>query len=210
MVDDHSVVRVGIKFLVQQNFQDTSVDEANNGDNAITLFKRNNYDIIILDVNMPGTDTINLIEYFLSTNPTQNILVFTMNPEELFAKRFLKLGVKGYLHKESPDEEIVRAIWNVMRGLRYISNSLAQSLSLDVLENKKENPFEALSNREFEVTMCLIKGDSLMQISETLNLHTSTIGTHKAHIFEKLKVQNVIQLAEMAKLYGVAALHDGK
>ena len=66
MVDDHSVVRVGIKFLVQQNFQDTSVDEANNGDNAITLFKKNNYDIIILDVNMPGTDTINLIEYFLS------------------------------------------------------------------------------------------------------------------------------------------------
>ena len=205
IVDDHSVVRTGLKFIVKQNLQNIEVFEASDGNEAIELYKKNEFDLIILDIFIPETNVINLINYFLTKNPAQNILIFTMNSEELYGKRFLKMGAKGYLSKESPDEEIVRAIWIVLKGARYISNNLAQLLSIEALDNKKENPFEALSNREFEVTMCLIKGDSMMQIADTLNLHSSTVATHKAHVFEKVGVQNILQLAEMARLYGLTS-----
>lgn len=211
LVDDHSVVRAGVSYLIKNQFGDSVViDEAKDGDTATNLLKKNPYNLVILDVNIPGTDTINLISYFLTIYPSLNILIFTMNQEEWYGKRFLQMGAKGFLNKESPEEEIQRAIMTVMNGARYISPRLAQILSAEALDKKKDNPFDELSNREFEVVHRLIKGDSVTVIAEALNLHSSTIGTHKAHIFEKLGIQNIIQLAELAKLYGISATTDIK
>ncbi|MGN6491327.1 MAG: response regulator [Agriterribacter sp.] len=211
LVDDHSVVRAGVSYLIKNQFGDSIViDEAKDGDSATNLLKKSPYNLVILDVNIPGTDTINLISYFLTIYPSLNILIFTMNQEEWYGKRFLQMGAKGFLNKESPEEEIQRAIMTVMNGSRYISPRLAQILSTEALDKKKDNPFDELSNREFEVVHRLIKGDSVTAIAEALSLHSSTIGTHKAHIFEKLGIQNIIQLAELAKLYGISAATDIK
>lgn len=179
------------------------VDEAMDGDEATALLKKHSYNLVIMDVNIPGTDVINLIAYFFTLYPNLNILVFTMNQEEWYGKRFLQLGVKGFVNKSSEQSEIQKAISTTLKGHRYISSSLAQLLSLEALDKKKDNPFDSLSNREFEVVHRLIKGDSITVIADALNLHASTIGTHKAHIFEKLGIQNIIQLAELAKLYGI-------
>lgn len=201
IIDDHSIIRVGIAFLIRQEIPSATIDEAKSGDAAVTMLKKNTYDLVILDVNIPGTDTIDFISYLLTATPHLNILIFTMNPEEWYGRRFLKMGVKGFLNKESPEDEIKKAIWMVLKGNRYISPALAQIISMDALEKKKENPFDELSNREFDVAMRLTRGDSVSVIAESLNLHASTVGTHKAHIFEKLNVQNIIQLADLARLY---------
>lgn len=201
IIDDHSIIRVGITFLIRQEIPSAIIDEAKSGDSAVGLLKKQSYDLVILDVNIPGTDTIDFISYLLTSTPHVNILIFTMNPEEWYGRRFLKMGVKGFLNKESPEDEIKKAIWTVLKGNRYISPALAQIISMDALEKKKENPFDELSNREFDVAMRLTRGDSVSAIAESLNLHASTVGTHKAHIFEKLGVQNIIQLADLARLY---------
>lgn len=207
IVDDHSIVRAGISYLLSQEAVPVEIDEARDGVNALSLLKTRSYSLVILDVNIKGTDTIDLIGYMLTVYPGINILVFTMNQEEWFGKRFLQMGVKGFLNKESTDDEIKKAIWMVLKGNRYISNNLAQLLSTEALDSKKENPFDELSNREFEVVLQLIKGDSVSMIAESLSLHASTIGTHKAHIFQKLGVQNIIQLTDLAKLYGIDSMY---
>lgn len=210
IIDDHSIIRVGIAFLIRQEIPSAAIDEAKSGDAAVVLLKKNTYDLVILDVNIPGTDTIDFISYLLTATPHPNILIFTMNPEEWYGRRFLKMGVKGFLNKESPEDEIKKAIWTVLKGNRYISPALAQIISMDALEKKKENPFDELSNREFDVAMRLTRGDSVSVIAESLNLHASTVGTHKAHIFEKLNVQNIIQLADLARLYDATASSGAK
>ena len=210
IIDDHSIIRVGIAFLIRQEMPSAVIDEAKTGDAAVALLKKNNYELVILDVNIPGTDTIDFISYLLTATPHLNILIFTMNPEEWYGRRFLKMGVKGFLNKESPEDEIKKAIWTVLKGDRYISPALAQIISMDALEKKQENPFDELSNREFDVAMRLTRGDSVSAIAESLNLHSSTVGTHKAHIFEKLRVQNIIQLADLARLYDASASSGNK
>lgn len=210
IIDDHSIIRVGIAFLIRQEIPSAVIDEAKSGDAAVALLKKSTYDLVILDVNIPGTDTIDFISYLLTATPHLNILIFTMNPEEWYGRRFLKMGVKGFLNKESPEDEIKKAIWTVLKGNRYISPALAQIISMDALEKKKENPFDELSNREFDVAMRLTRGDSVSVIAESLNLHASTVGTHKAHIFEKLNVQNIIQLADLARLYDANGISGNK
>lgn len=210
IIDDHSIIRVGIAFLIRQEIPSAVIDEAKSGDAAVALLKKNTYDLVILDVNIPGTDTIDFISYLLTATPHLNILIFTMNPEEWYGRRFLKMGVKGFLNKESPEDEIKKAIWTVLKGNRYISPALAQIISMDALEKKKDNPFDELSNREFDVAMRLTRGDSVSVIAESLNLHASTVGTHKAHIFEKLNVQNIIQLADLARLYDANGISGNK
>jgi DNA-binding NarL/FixJ family response regulator len=210
IIDDHSIIRVGIAFLIRQEIPTAVIDEAKSGDAAVALLKKNTYELVILDVNIPGTDTIDFISYLLTATPHLNILIFTMNPEEWYGRRFLKMGVKGFLNKESPEEEIKKAIWTVLKGNRYISPALAQIISMDALEKKKDNPFDELSNREFDVAMRLTRGDSVSVIAESLNLHASTVGTHKAHIFEKLNVQNIIQLADLARLYDANGISGNK
>lgn len=210
IIDDHSIIRVGITFLIRQEIPSAVIDEAKSGDAAVALLKKTTYDLVMLDVNIPGTDTIDFISYLLTATPHLNILIFTMNPEEWYGRRFLKMGVKGFLNKESPEEEIKKAILTVLKGNRYISPALAQIISMDALEKKKDNPFDELSNREFDVAMRLTRGDSVSAIAESLNLHASTIGTHKAHIFEKLNVQNIIQLADLARLYDANSIAGNK
>jgi DNA-binding NarL/FixJ family response regulator len=203
VADDHAIVRAGLKTLMKDIHPFAQGDEAVNGNQVIDLVKNNHYDIIILDVNMPDTDCITMVSNILAYKEKSKILIFSMKSEELYAKRFLKLGVRGYLDKESNAEEIKKAIENVMTGNLYISPNLKKYMYEDSLTKRADNPFEKLSNREIQIAKYLLLGYSPTEIKKTLNLHSSTVGTHRLRFFEKLKVKSLYELGELVKLYQV-------
>ena len=204
IVDDHAIVRTGIKMVVQDFLAHCNVDEAEDGDSAFAKIKSRDYDLIMLDVNMPNTDSFGLVTSILSLKPEAKIIMFSMNAEEIYAKRYLKMGVMGYLRKDSPGQQIQKAIETVLNNKKYISEELSQKL-LNEMHDKGEdaNPFDRLSPREFEIVQHLANGESVAQISKKLSLHTSTIGTHKARIFDKLQCHNVVDINKLAKAHNI-------
>ena len=203
VADDHSIVRMGLKTLIKDIQPFPQVEEAADGDTVTALVKKNDYDMIVMDFNMPGTDAMTLISNLLAYKEKTRILIFSMNSEILYAKRLLKLGVLGYLSKESPAEEIRLAIETVLNGQLYMSPELKKYMYEDMVTKKTDNSFEKLSNREIQLAKYFLLGYSVSEIMKTLNLHSSTIGTHKLRFFEKLKVKNVFELGELAKLYQI-------
>jgi DNA-binding NarL/FixJ family response regulator len=203
VADDHAIVRSGLKTLMKEIRPFAKGDEAVNGSQVIDLVKNNNYDIIILDVNMPDTDAAALVSNILACKEKSRILIFSVKPEDLYAKRFLKLGVLGYLGKESNAEEIKKAIGDVLGGQRYLSQRLKKRFCEDMITKGTENPFEKLSHREVQIARYLLLGYSHADIKKLLNLHSSTIGTHRVRFFEKLKIKNLFELEELVNLYQV-------
>ena len=192
IADDHSIVRTGLKTMIKELHPFAQVEEAVDGDEVTSLVKKNDYDLLVIDFNMPGTDAMTLISNLLAYKKKIRMLIFSMNSEILYAKRVLKLGALGYLNKESPAEEIKRAIETVLNGQLYLSPELKTYMYEDMLTKKTDNPFEKLSNREIQIAKYLLLGYSVSEIMKTLNLHSSTIGTHKLRIFDKLNVRNVL------------------
>jgi two-component system invasion response regulator UvrY len=201
VVDDHQIVYNGIKLIVQNSSEQYILEHCYNGDEAYDLIRNNNYDLVILDVNLPDTDTLQLVQLLLVLKPKLRILIFSMSPLEMYAKRFLKLGTYGYLSKQSNSDVFLSAVKQVLNGEKYISKEVATILSEDLIHGRNEDVFSKLSDREIEIMGYLLKGMGGTAISKITNLHTSTIGTHKNHIFEKLGVNNVIELKELAQLH---------
>ena len=202
IADDHTIVRSGIKLIIRDLLPSTVIDEDSNGDEVISCVKKYDYDMIVLDINMPDTDSITLVTNLLAYREQSKILIYSMNSEDLYAKRFLKLGALGYLNKESKSEEIRKAITCVLRGDVYISKKLRKDLSEDMhSKNGGDNPFEKLSDREIQTVKYLLHGYSLLEIRKILNVHSSTVGTYKTRIFEKLKVKTLRDLGELARMY---------
>lgn len=204
LIDDHSIIRTGLKMLINNFVAHAEIDEAADGDSGYEKIKKSPYAMVILDVNLPGTDSLSLVSNILAIKPETKILMFSMNAEDNYAKRYLKLGARGYLRKDESEEEIKKAIKTVLNDKRYISDTLSLQLQEEAFGNKTtNNPFEKLSPREFEIIQHIVRGESVSEISEKLHLHTSTIGTHKARIFEKLKCKNIIDINALAKTYNV-------
>lgn len=203
LVDDHVVVRSGIKILLADIYEPSEIHEAMNGDTAAVKLKENKYDLILLDIQMPHTDTLGLMEYIRITYPEAKVLMFSMSAENIYAKRFMKAGAYGFISKEAPLEEITRAINIILNGKKYISESLAEKIAEDSFSGKSGNPFNELSPREFEIVSLLLEGKTVTEISHALNIQTSTVGTHKARLFEKLGVDNILKLKELATTYNL-------
>jgi len=202
IADDHAIVRSGLSYLLQRIHNTVQIDEASCGEEVAEKIKQKNYDLLIMDINMPNTDSMNLVSLLLAWKPSLRILIFSMAPEHIFAKRYQQLGVHGYLSKDASDEEIKKAVSQVLLFKKhYASDRLIESLFGSAKNTKNRNPFEILSDREFEVMRHLILGRSISDISADLKLHTSTVGTHKSRIFEKLRVSNIIELNKLAEAY---------
>ncbi|KAA9039284.1 response regulator transcription factor [Ginsengibacter hankyongi] len=203
LADDHAIIRAGLKTYIQNIIPDSNIEEAFDGNSTFEKIKDNDYALIILDINMPATDSFGLVSNILAIKPESKILMFSMNSEEIFAKKYLNLGALGYLNKDASADEIKHAINNVMSNKRYMSSSLTQALTDSALGKKanSQNPFDLLSSRELEIVRHLMKGESVSQIGAYLNLHTSTVGTHKARILEKLNCKNVIGINELARVH---------
>ena len=203
LADDHAIIRAGLKTYIQNIIANCNIEESFDGDSTFEKIKSNDYGLIILDINMPSTDSFGLVSNILAVKPDSKILMFSMNSEEIFAKKFLNIGALGYLNKDASAEEIKLAIENVMSGKRYLSLSLTQTLAESALTNRPNNlnPFDLLSPRELEIATHLMKGESVSEIGACLNLHTSTVGTHKARILEKLHCKNIVGINELARVH---------
>lgn len=199
--DDHQIVFNGIKLIFQNSKEQYALEHCHNGDEAYALIRNSTYDLVILDVNLPDTDTLQLVQLLLVLKPKLKILIFSMSPIEMYARRFLKLGAFGYLSKQSNSEELLKAVRQVLNGEKYISKEVASILSEDLIFGRHLDVFSKLSDREIEIMGYILKGLGGTAISKITNLHTSTIGTHKIRIFEKLGVTNVIELKELAVLH---------
>ena len=203
IADDHSIVRSGIKGIILKNLTVTKIDEAANENEIVHQVKSTLYDLIILDINMPDTDFVKLINWLNVTAPKANILVFSMYPEEIYGERCLQLGAKGFLNKAAPETEILLAITQLLSGKKYISNTLAEKLHKRNGDNNITNPFNALSSRELEIAILINKGHSLPEICTILNIQYSTANTYKRRIFEKLNITNTLTLSRLMQTFNM-------
>jgi two-component system invasion response regulator UvrY len=201
LIDDHEAIRSGVRHLLMELFNPCDIYEAADEKSALQQLKERSYQLMILDVQIPEMNAFGLMEYIKITYPDARVLIFSMSAEKVYARKFLKAGAKGYISKTSGFVELRKAIELILDGRKYISDSLAEHLAIDFEKGKGGNPFEKLSSREFEIASLLIAGVTVTKISERLSINTSTVGTHKARIFEKLGVKNLLELVEMAKLY---------
>lgn len=203
LIDDHTLIRTALKIILSNAYKGCEIDEATDSDSAIARVRNKSYSMIIMDVSMPNTDSLSLLNHILVLKPQTKVLIFSMNPEDIYAKRYLSGGAMGYLRKDAGEEETVKAITTVLNNKRYISKTLAEKLADDSFNNNPINPFDKLSAREFEVVQHLIKGESVAQICKKLNLNSSTVSSHKSRIFEKLNVSNPIEIISLAKAYNM-------
>src|SRR5437868_178437 len=204
LADDHEIMRSGLKLFINTLVPHSIIDEAWDGDSAMQLIKKGEYRLIVLDVNMPGTDSFGLVSNVISIRPDARILMFSMNAEEVYAKRYLQLGAKGYISKTASSAELGNAINAVLNNGRYIGPVLSQLLTEEALGTKAaNNPFTRLSTREFEIVQHIINGESLTAICNTLCLQPSTVGTYKHRIYEKLNCKNIIDVNRLARIYNV-------
>ncbi len=202
IADDHSIIRTSLKMYVKNIIPHSIIEEAYDGDSAFEKIKHTDYNLIILDVNMPDTDPFGLVTNILTTKPESKILIFSMNPGEMYAKDFLSLGVLGYLNKAAFADEIGQAIESVINNKKYISPALSQVLTEEApRQNGNRNPFDLLSRQELEVARHLMKDESVSQISSLLHLHILTVDMLKIKIFEKLDCKNIKEMKELALAY---------
>ncbi len=201
VADDHFIVRTGVSVLIKEEFLNAQIDECGDGNNVMKKLETTVYDLAVIDIGMPGTDAINLLKNIFSRYPDQKVLILTMSSEEIYAKKYLQLGVMGFITKEAPSSELRKAIVSILDNKRYISPRMQEVLNRDTLEGKPNNPFDRLSTREMEVMMHLVEGKNVSEIAGILYVHTSTVGTHKARIMQKLGVNNVLELNKMARLF---------
>lgn len=201
LADDHSVVRMAVKLIIKEQYFNAQIDECASGEQAMELLANNAYDLIIIDLLMPHTNTNDLLEKILKGHADSKVLIFTMMSEGIFATRYFQLGIKGFLTKDCDEREISTAIELILNNKKYISMELSHKLIEASLSDRSENPFEDLSIREKEIVRLLITGKSVREIKGILNIQNSTVGTYKVRIFEKMMVSNIVDLQEVARLY---------
>lgn len=205
IADDHSIVRLGMKQIVCSLPGVMLVKEANTFDDVISLIENQHFDLLILDINMPGGNSRQMIYAVKLRQPNIRILVFSAYDEMLYALNYLQAGADGYIEKNSPDEAFKAAINAVLTGEKYISRAIREQLigKFTGQQEHHANPFSVLSPREIEVMNLLTKGLPLIKIAEILHLQLTTVSTYKTRIFEKVGVKNVVALMEKAQMHQV-------
>lgn len=198
VADDHAIVRRGLKQIVAEVPGMVVADEASTGQEVLDKAGREDYDVILLDIAMPGISGLDVLKQLRATKPGIHVLILSIHPEEQYAMRALRAGACGYLTKESAPEELVAAIQRVATGGKYISSSLAEELA-SCLETDVEKPLhQTLSDREYQV-MCLVaSGKTIKEIAEELMLSVKTISTHRYRILMKMKMKSNAELTRYA------------
>lgn len=197
LVDDHAVVRMGFKMLIEAEADIKVIGEAESGEVAVKLFQELKPDIIIMDITMPGIGGLEAIDRIMAKDKNTKILVLSAHEDSVHPKRVLNAGAMGYLTKRSAAEELIKAIKSIHQGKRYLEPNIAQQMAITQLSGET-NPVEILSDREFEVFIALAKGKSTNEIADTLCLSPRTVGTHLYNIKQKLNANNSAEIALIA------------
>jgi DNA-binding NarL/FixJ family response regulator len=190
IADDHAVVRQGLRQILSDIPELTEVGEVQNGEDALSKVRAEPWDVLVLDMSMPGRGGLDVLKDVRRVRPSTRVLVLSMHPEDQFAVRLLKAGAAGYLTKESAPDELVTAVRKVMSGGKYVSATLAEKLAFDMDRDVDKPAHEALSDREFQVLRMLATGKTVQQIADELLLSAKTISTYRARILEKLNLKS--------------------
>ncbi len=198
LADDHAVVRSGLKQILTEIPEVGAVGEAPNGEEALAMVRAEHWDVLVLDMSMPGRGGLDVLKDVRRERPQTKVLVLSMHPEDQFAVRLLKAGASGYLTKETASAELVVAIRKILTGGKYISGTLAEKLAFDMDRDSEKPLHEALSDREFQVLRMLAVGRTVQQIADELLLSAKTISTYRARILEKLNLKSNAEMIHYA------------
>jgi two-component system invasion response regulator UvrY len=198
IVDDHAILRRGLRALLSDAFARAEFGEASNAKQALELVGKKEWDVALLDITLPGKSGLDLLKELKAARPRLPVLVLSVHSEDQFAVRALKAGAGGYMTKESAPEELVQAIRKILAGGQYVSPTLAEKLALSVRRDFTRTPHETLSDREYEVMCRIASGKTATEIAGELSLSVKTISTYRARILEKLGVKNSAEIARYA------------
>ena len=198
LADDHAVVRMGFRLLLQSQADMSVVAEAESGEIACQRYLELSPDVVVMDIAMPGMGGLEALRRILSHDPGARVLTLSAHDDPMHARRALREGARGFLSKRSAPEALLEAVSAVAAGQRYLDKSLAQKLAIDEIEGGSKSLIERLSEREFDVFIRLARGATVQRIAEDLNLSPSTVGTHLYNVKQKLRVTNQSELTLIA------------
>jgi two-component system invasion response regulator UvrY len=205
IVDDHELIRVGLRQILSGYPAIEIVGEAGNGETAMRLSREVWPDVVLLDVCMPGLSGLEITTRLKNARPSLAIIILTIHETSPYPERLMEAGASGYLTKGCPVTELVKAIQTVARGGRHIGSAVAQNMALGMLPGSNTSPFDELSTREMEVMLMLADGQRVADIASTMHLSPKTVATYKYRIFDKLDTRNDVAMTRMAMRYGVVA-----
>jgi DNA-binding NarL/FixJ family response regulator len=198
IVDDHSIIRQGLRQILSDAFPKSVFGEATSGGEALEQVEKNRWDIVLLDITMPGKSGVDVLKQIVDAQPNIAVLVLSMHPEEQYAVRVLKSGAAGYITKNTASEEVIGAIKKVLSGGKYVSAALAENLAANLNTPGGSAPHETLSDREYQVMRLIALGRSVKEIAFELNLSVKTISTYRTRIMEKTKLKTNAEIIRYA------------
>lgn len=198
LVDDHDLVRKGIRRILDDVEGFRVIGEANTGEDAIKMCRKSPPDMVLMDMSMPGIGGLEATKQILRTCPDVKIVGLSVHKENLFAAKVMQMGAFGYLTKEAAPQEMIRAIKKVAVGQKYIAPDIAQQIALAQLGNKPDDSLAQLSERELQIMLMLTKGTKVPEIASQLNISTKTVNTHRYRMFDKLDVESDVELTHLA------------
>ena len=198
IVDDHAIVRRGLREVLSDEFQEAAFGEASDARQAMEQLRKKEWDVALLDIALPGKSGLDLLKELKAEWPKLPVLVVSAHPEDQFAVRVLKAGAGGYMTKESAPEDLAKAVRKILAGGRYVSSALAEKLAMGVTKDPTRTPHETLSDREYEVMSRIAWGKTVTEIAEELSLSAKTISTYRTRVLEKLGVKNSAEIVQYA------------
>ena len=198
IADDHTIVRKGLKQILSEGISAVEFAESSNAPETLTLVSSKKFDIVILDLSMPGRSGLDLLKDIRVQSPKLPILVLSMHPEDQYALRVIKAGAMGYMTKDSAPEELVSAVTKILNGGRYVSANLSEQLVSLLQKHQKGAGHESLSDREFQVLELIASGKTVSEVADKLSLSVKTVSTYRTRILEKLHLSTNAELTRYA------------
>ncbi|MGJ8694505.1 MAG: UvrY/SirA/GacA family response regulator transcription factor [Thalassotalea sp.] len=203
LVDDHELVRSGIKRLLEDVKGIKVIGEVGTGEDAVAFCRKQEPDVVLMDMNMPGIGGLEATKKILRYAPDTKVIVLTVHTEDPIPTKVMQMGAAGYLSKGTGSDEMINAIRAVNSGQRYLTAEVAQQMALSQFKSADENPFNSLSERELQIMMMVTRGEKVPDISEQLMLSTKTINSYRYRMFEKLNISNDVELTHLAIRHGM-------
>jgi DNA-binding NarL/FixJ family response regulator len=198
VADDHAIVRRGLTLILSEEFEQVVVGEAQNGREVIEQIEKDDWEVVVLDITMPGRSGLDLLKEIKRLRPQLPVLILSMHSEDQFAVRAFKAGAAGYMTKEKAPEELVKAIKKVLAGGKYVSATLAETLVSGLEVDTDKPAYESLSDREYQVLRMIASGKTVKEIADELSLSMKTISTYRTRILEKLRMRTNAELTYYA------------
>jgi len=194
IADDHPVVREGLRQILLESLDLAVIDEAGTGQEVLRKIGGNDYDVVLLDISMPGASALDVLKQLKIMRPKMPVLVLSIHPEEQYGLRVLRAGASGYLTKDSAPSELLTAVRKVSLGGKYVSSSLAEKLAFSLENGTEKSLHQTLSDREYEVMIAIASGKTTREISQELSVGIKTVNTYRTRVLRKMQMRNNAEL----------------